>query len=160
MLTEISYYPFWSTNNMRITIVTTTYFYSFLVSYLSFVPFLVVNRFWITATYCSVSVITKCVSQVSLNQYFDFYVCKRELFAWYRKDIKDASQTCKDKYQLYSRDDLTDDFLDELDEQFDKVRDLFNLIKKIDNIINMVCLIILILEIVYRKYRNREACFK
>ena len=101
---------------MPLTIVTMTMFYSFLVSYLSFMPFLVVNRFWITATYCSVSVITKCVRQVLVTQYYDFRVCNDELIAWYRKDIEDASQTCKDKYQLHSRDDLTDDFMIGLNE--------------------------------------------
>ena len=92
------------------------------LSYSSFVPFLVFNRFFIIAIYCLASVISKIVLQVKFNQYLDFQVCYDEFNDWFYYDFE-APQTCKDKYQVFSQDQLTKDFMIELDEKSDDVDD-------------------------------------
>ena len=158
MIFQILYDPLSYTNSMSMTILTILLLTSFLLCYLSLIPFLLFNRFYLIAIYCFGSVAIKIIYQVIWIKFWSFDICWLEVFYWFVHQ-GDISQICKDKLDVQTREDfLAKDT--QLSEQYHKALKPYAKIQIIDNTINMLCLATLLLEILWQMFRRRKACFK
>lgn len=82
ILYEVVYNPVSVTNSVSLSALEITIWMSYLLCFLSMVPFLSFNRFYLMAFYCLVSVVTKCFLQIEWSKFAKFADCWSQLHNW------------------------------------------------------------------------------